>query len=78
MPHVPRVLVQWDDAKLGLSAKQVDEAMAQEDPPVFLRHFIYSDYYTNRAWRLIETFYLRPGEEKIVAERMKRLLTKGA
>lgn len=35
MPHVPRVRVQWDDAKLGLSAKKVDETMAREDPRFF-------------------------------------------
>jgi len=76
MPHVPRVRVQWDEKALGLSASDVDRYMAEEDPPVFLRKGIYYDYYTNKAWRLIDTFYLRDGEEKIVADRMRRILTK--
>ncbi len=76
MPSVPRVRVEWDAAKLGLSTKEMDEAMAREDPPIFLRNIIYSNYYTNTEWRLIDTFFLREGEEKIVAERMKRILTR--
>lgn len=75
VPHVPRVLVQWDAKKVGLTAKEVDEAMAREDPPVFLRNVHYSDYYSNKEWRLIDTFFLRKEEEKIVAERMKKILT---
>lgn len=74
MPHVPRVKIEWDEKALGLSSSEVDKLMAAEDPPVFLRRGIYFDYYTNKAWRLIDTFYLREGEEKVVAERMKRIL----
>ncbi len=74
MPHVPRVRVEWDAKKLGLTSRDLDEAMAQDDPPVFLRNIHYSNYYTNKEWRLIDTFFLREGEEKIVAERIKRIL----
>jgi D-glucosaminate-6-phosphate ammonia-lyase len=74
-PHVPRVLVRWDPAVLGLTGEDVDEAMAGEDPPVFLRRGKYYDYFTNRDWRQVDTFYLRDGEEKIVAERLRRILT---
>ena len=76
MPHVPRVRVEWDEKALGLSPSDVDRLMAEDDPPVFLRRGIYFNYYTNKAWRLIDTFYLRDGEEKIVAERMRKILTK--
>lgn len=76
MPHVPRVRVQWDEKALGLSSSDVDRHMAEEDPPVFLRTGTYFGYYTNKAWRLIDTFYLRNGEEKIVAERLRRILTR--
>lgn len=77
MPHVPRVLLQWDAAQLHLSPEKLDADMAREDPPIFLKERHYEDYYTNKAWRIIETFYLRPGEEKIVAQRLKRIF-KGA
>lgn len=76
MPHVPRVKVSWDRKSLGLSGADVDRMMAEDDPPVFLRRGIFFDYYTNKEWRLIDTFYLRDGEGKIVAERMRRILTK--
>ncbi|MBW2306396.1 MAG: aminotransferase class V-fold PLP-dependent enzyme [Deltaproteobacteria bacterium] len=76
VPHVPRVRVEWDAGKLGLTAREVDEAMAREDPPIYLRNIHYSNYYTNKEWRLIDTFFLRDGEEKIVAERMKRVITR--
>ena len=73
MPHVPRVRFEWDQKKVGLSAQDVDNLMAKEDPPVALRKGIYYNYYTNKSWRLIDTFFLRSGEEKIVAERLKRI-----
>lgn len=76
MPHVPRVRVEWDEKDLGLSPTDVDRYMAEEDPPVFLRGHIYFGYYTNKAWRLIDTYYLREGEEKIVAERLRNILTR--
>jgi L-seryl-tRNA(Ser) seleniumtransferase len=76
MPHVPRVLLEWDSKELGLTAADVDKAMAEEDPPVFLRDVHYYNYYTNKDWRLIDTFYLRSPEEEIIAERLKRVLAK--
>ncbi len=73
VPHVPRVRLQWDGAKAGLAAAGLDEAMAREDPPVFLRNAHYFDYYTNKEWRLIDPFFLREDEAKIVAERLKKI-----
>jgi len=72
MPHVPRVLIEWDAKKIGLTATELDGHMAEEDPPVFLRDVHYFDYYTNKQWRLIDTFFLRPPEVEIVVERIKR------
>jgi L-seryl-tRNA(Ser) seleniumtransferase len=76
IPHVPRVKVSWDKKAKGFSGSDVDKLMAKDDPPVFLRKGIFFDYYTNKEWRLIDTFYLRDGEEKIVAERMKGIISK--
>ena len=76
MPHVPRVKVSWDKKAKGFSGSDVDRLMAKDDPPVFLRKGIFFDYYTNKEWRLIDTYYLRDGEDKIVAERMKSILSK--
>lgn len=74
MPHVPRVLLQWDKAELGFTATELDEAMAEDDPPIFLRNVHYYNYYTNKEWRLIDTYYLRPEEPPIIAERIKKVL----
>ncbi len=75
VPHVPRVLMQWDPAELRLTAEQLDEAMAAEDPPVFLKERHYENYYTNEDWRIIDTYFLREGEAQIVAQRLKRIMT---
>ena len=76
MPHVPRVLVEWDQKELGLTALDLDKAMTEDDPPIFLRDTHYYDYYTNKEWRLIDTFFLRSPEEKIIVERMKKIFIK--
>jgi len=75
MPHVPRVLMEWDARQMGLTAEDLDRAMAQEDPPVFLRNAHYFNYYTNSQWRMIDTFFLREGEPEIIARRLKRVFT---
>ena len=76
MPHVPRVLVEWDQKERGLTAQDLDIAMAEDNPPIFLRDTHYYDYYTNKEWRLIDTFFLRSPEEKIIVDRMKKFFTK--
>lgn len=75
VPHVPRVLIEWDEKVLGLSSSDIDRYMAAEDPPISLRSYIYYDYHTNKAWTLIETFTLREEESKIVAERLRRIFS---
>ena len=74
VPHVPRVLVQWDLQTVKITAEALDQAMAAEDPPIFLKERHYHNYYTNKAWRIIDTYFLREGEERIVAERFKKIM----
>ena len=76
MPHVPRVLMRWDRDELGISADELDEAMAKDDPPIFLRNTHYYNYYDNKEWRLIDTFYLRPVELEIIAQRIMKIMQK--
>lgn len=76
-PRVPRVLLRWDAREIGLTGKDVDEAMAREDPPVFLRNSKYFTYFTDKEWRQIDTYYLREEEAKIVAMRLKKILRGG-
>ncbi len=70
MPHVPRVLLEWDGHKLGKKAEALDEWMAKHDPPVFLRNVHYHNYYSNVEWRMVDTFFLRSSEEQIVVNRI--------
>jgi len=76
MSHVPRVLLQWNQSELGITASELDMAMAEEDPPIFLRNVHYYNYYTNKEWRLIDTYYLRPEEPPIIANRIKKVFEK--
>jgi len=76
MPHVPRVLLEWDKEKIGFTAEDLDIAMSVDDPPIFLRNKHYFNYYTNMEWRLIDTFYLRESERTIVSQRLKKIFEK--
>ena len=76
MSHVPRVLLQWNHSELGITASELDMAMTEEDPPIFLRNVHYYNYYTNKEWRLIDTYYLRPEELSIIANRIKKVFEK--
>jgi len=70
MPHVPRVLMKWSRDEMRMSAEELDAAVARDDPPVYLRNSFYYEYYTDKEWRLIDTYYLRPEEERIVVDRI--------
>jgi L-seryl-tRNA(Ser) seleniumtransferase len=76
MPHVPRVLIEWDKEEIGFTAKELDHQVSVDDPPIFLRNRHYFNYYTNKEWRLIDTFYLREDEKEIVANRLKKCFSK--
>jgi L-seryl-tRNA(Ser) seleniumtransferase len=76
MPHVPRVLMEWDKNEVGFTARELDKAVSVDDPPIFLRNRHYYNYYTDREWRLIDTFYLREEEKVIVADRLRKCFTK--
>ena len=76
MPHVPRVLMEWDREKMGFNAEDLDCFMTEDDPPIFLRNIHYFNYYSNKEWRMIDTFFLRSPEEKIIVERLNKYFRK--
>ena len=76
MPHVPRVLIEWDKETFGFTGEELDKMVAVDDPPIFLRNTHYYNYYTDKEWRLIDTFYLRSFEEKILLDRLSRIFRK--
>lgn len=79
MAHVPTVRVDIDKDVLGLSTIQsIYDAMILGEPGVYIRHPRFEDLefgpFTNRASVFLFTYYLRDGEEKIVADRMCEVL----
>jgi len=80
MARVPNVRIDVDKEALGLSTiRSVYDAMSGGDPGIFIRFPRFEDRefgpFTNRASVFLFTYYLRDGEEKIVAERMRKVLT---
>lgn len=73
MPRVPRVKIEWDLKNINLTSSELDEAIAENDPPIILRGIHYYSYYTNNPWRLIDTYFLRDGEEDVIIDRVKKL-----
>ncbi len=74
--HSPRLSVQWDEAKLGVSLEQMVGLLRSGTPSIEasdMRHF-------NPPWKGLGIFpyNLKPGEERIIAARVKEILTKKA
>lgn len=72
-PHVPRVLIQWDLKEIDLSGEEIDKILSRGNPPIFIRSGKYFNYFTDKEWRQIDTFYLRDEEVDIVINRLKEI-----
>lgn len=73
MPHVPRVKIEWDMDIIKLTPSELDKALTIEDPPIFLRASNYYSYHTNKPWRIVDTYFLRQGDVKIIIDRLKKI-----
>jgi D-glucosaminate-6-phosphate ammonia-lyase len=72
--HSPRLSVQWDETKLGLSPGDVVARLREGEPSI-----VAADMTRFRpSWKGLGIFanQLRPGEELIVARRVREILTK--
>jgi len=74
--HSPRLSVQWDEAKLGLSLEQMVGLLRTGTPSIEasdMRNF-------NPPWKGLGIFpyNLKPGEETLIAVRVKEILTRKA
>ena len=81
MARVPNVRIDIDKKALGLdSIKKVYEAMQKGEPGVFIRFPRFEDRefgpFTNQASVFLFTYYLRDGEEKLIAKKMREVLSK--
>jgi L-seryl-tRNA(Ser) seleniumtransferase len=71
--HSPRLSVQWDERKLGLTVNDVYRRLREGDPSI-----VTADMTTFRpAWKGLGIFAncLRPSEELIVADRVRQILS---
>ncbi len=80
MARVPTVRIDIDKGALGLDTiDKVYEAMQSGDPGIFIRFPRFEDRefgpFTHRASVFLFTYYLRDGEEEIVAKKMQEVLT---
>jgi len=71
--HSPRLSVQWDESKLGVTLTQMVERLRKGSPSIEasdMRNF-------NPPWEGLGIFpyNLKPGEELIIADRVKQILT---
>jgi uncharacterized pyridoxal phosphate-dependent enzyme len=74
--HSPRLSVQWDEAKLGVSLEQMVKRLREGSPSIEasdMRNF-------NPPWKGLGVFpyNLRDGEEMIIAKRIREILTEKA
>ena len=72
--HFPHVLLFWDEQRLKLTPEQVTRKLAEGDPPVQLGRV----RGTGDKGLLESVFTLQDGEEKIVAERLREVLSAAA
>jgi L-seryl-tRNA(Ser) seleniumtransferase len=69
---VPHVILTWDENRLGVTREQLTKELAAGDPPVLIGRVSG----TGDKGVLISVFVLQEGEDRIVAERLRRALTK--
>jgi L-seryl-tRNA(Ser) seleniumtransferase len=68
--HVPHVRITWDAAALGFKADQAVKALLDGEPSIGTR--AEGDAIVVGVWMM------RPGEDKVVAKRMREVLEQGA
>ena len=68
---VPRVWLTLHESALGMTADDVYKTLMEGDPAIYTR-----GHYRDIGKLLIDVQVLRPGEEKIVADRLKEVLSK--
>jgi L-seryl-tRNA(Ser) seleniumtransferase len=72
LSHSPRLSVQWDYAKLGLSPNDVVNQLKEGEPSIIAADMTHYQ----PAWKGLGIFanQLKPGEEMIVAKRVREIL----
>jgi D-glucosaminate-6-phosphate ammonia-lyase len=68
--HVPHVRVTWDAAALGIKAAEAVKALLDGEPSIGTR--------AENESIVVGVWMMRPGEDKVVAKRMREVLEQGA
>ncbi|HZP78512.1 MAG TPA: hypothetical protein VFB45_20375 [Pseudolabrys sp.] len=75
---VPRVMLEWDARSVGFDGGKLDALMAAGEPPIRLRPPRMTQGVTNsNSVRLIDLYFLRPGEPELVVECVKQAFAEG-
>jgi L-seryl-tRNA(Ser) seleniumtransferase len=72
--HVPHVILTWDEKRVRLTPAELTRQLAAGDPPILLGRVSG----TGDKGLLVSVFVLQDGEDRIVAERLRTLLTKAS
>jgi len=70
--HVPHMSITWDAARISLTPQQASKELRSSNPSIVLEPG------EDRPGLAMNSFMLQPGEDKIVAERLSRLLREHA
>ncbi len=68
--EVPHLLIRWDEERLGVTPDQMKTALAEGDPSIVTARI----HGTGEGGFVISVFMLKPGEEQIVANRLRQIL----
>jgi L-seryl-tRNA(Ser) seleniumtransferase len=74
--HSPRLTVQWDEKALGLSLARVMKELEEGDPAIIATDM--TEYVPSWKGVGIFPYNLRPGEEIVVADRLREILRRRA
>jgi uncharacterized pyridoxal phosphate-dependent enzyme len=72
--HVPHLIITWDEKRVRISRERLTKELAASDPPIQIGRV----GGTGDKGVLISVFTLQPGEDKIVASRLKAILEKAS
>ena len=74
-PRVPRVLMEWDTEVTGFNAAELDMALKKEKPEILLKERHYADYYSDKAWRIIDTYCVNSEQDDLLVKRICSAVT---
>ncbi len=72
--HVPHLVLLWDERQIQITPENVGRQLAAGDPPIRTARV----HGTGSDGLLISVFMLKPGEEHVVASRLREILQRAA